>query len=80
MGGGPAGAGFRNVFGDSTTSQRYNLTVGIMARNVLNHLNLAPPVGVITSPFFGESTAMAGGYGASNAVDRRVELQARFSF
>jgi hypothetical protein len=80
MGGGPAGASFRNVFGDSTTSQRYNLTVGIMARNVLNHLNLAPPIGVITSPFFGESTAMAGGYGASNAVDRRVELQARFSF
>jgi hypothetical protein len=77
--GGP-GAGFRNVFGDSTTSQRYNLTVGIMARNVLNHLNLAPPVGVITSPFFLQSTAMAGGYGASNAVDRRVELQARFSF
>jgi hypothetical protein len=80
MGGGAAGAGFRSVFGDSTTNQRYNLTIGIMARNVLNHLNLAPPVGVITSPFRFESIQMAGGYGASNAVNRRVELQARFSF
>ena len=81
-GGGPpgGGGGFRGPFSDSTTSQRYNLTIGIQARNLLNHLNLMPPIGVITSPFFLQSTAMAGGYGASNAVDRRVELQARFSF
>ena len=78
-GGGP-GAGFRGVFGDVSTGQRYNLTVGIQARNLLNHLNLMPPIGVITSPFFLQSTAIAGGYGASNAVDRRVELQARFAF
>jgi len=81
-GGGPpgGGGGFRGPFSDSSTSQRYNLTIGIQARNLLNHLNLMPPIGVITSPFFLQSTAMAGGYGASNAVDRRVELQARFSF
>jgi hypothetical protein len=41
---------------------------------------VAAPIGVITSPFFLQSTGLAGGYGASSAVNRRVELQARFTF
>jgi hypothetical protein len=70
----------RGMFSDSTTTRRYNLTVGVMARNVFNNVNLGTPNGVITSPYFLQSTSIAGGYGASNAVNRRVELQARFTF
>ena len=70
----------RGMFSDSTTTRRYNLTVGVMARNLFNNVNLAAPNGVITSPYFLQSTAIAGGFGASNAVNRRVELQARFTF
>jgi hypothetical protein len=80
-GGGPGGwGGMRGMFSDSTTTRRYNLTVGVMARNVFNNVNLGTPNGVITSPYFLQSTSIAGGYGASNAVNRRVELQARFTF
>ena len=77
--GGPGG-GMRGMFADANTSRRYNLTIGAMARNLFNTFNPATPVGVITSPFFLQSTNIAGGYGASNAVDRRVEFQARLTF
>jgi hypothetical protein len=82
-GGGPGPGGWgggRGMFGDATTTHRYNLTIGVMARNLFNNVNLATPNGVITSPYFLQSTAINGGYGASNAVNRRVELQARFTF
>jgi hypothetical protein len=62
--------------------RRYNLTVAIAARNVLNHVNPGPVVGNINSPFFGQSTQIAGGAGAfgGSSNNRRIELQARFSF
>ena len=67
---------------NESSEHRYNLTLSIMARNVLNHENLAAPVGVITSPYFLESTRITGGFGpeavASN--QRRIDLQLRFSF
>jgi hypothetical protein len=39
-------------------------------------------VGNLASPFFGESTASAGGFGRGGAQvgNRRIELQARFNF
>ncbi|MGA2183319.1 MAG: DUF2012 domain-containing protein [Bryobacteraceae bacterium] len=80
-GGGPGGpGGMRGMFSDSTTTRRYNLTIGVSARNLFNTVNLAAPNGVISSPYFLQSTAIAGGYGASSATNRRVELQARFTF
>jgi hypothetical protein len=82
-GGGPGGwGGMRGMMSDATTTRRYNLIVGVMARNVFNNVNLGTPNGVITSPsdVFLHSATIAGGYGASNAVNRRVELQARFTF
>jgi len=84
-GGGPGGwGGMRGMFSDSTTTRRYNLIIGVMARNVFNNVNLGTPDGVITAPsdVFLHSTSLAANfaYGASNAVNRRVELQARFSF
>jgi hypothetical protein len=75
--GGPGGFG-----GGETTEHRYNLTVSINARDVLNHENLSTPVGVMTSPYFAQSTGIAGGFAAeaTSAEQRRIDLQLRFAF
>ena len=51
-----------------------------MGRNVLNNVNLAPPVGVLESPLFGKSNALAGGFFSSAASNRSIDLQMTFSF
>ena len=73
-GGGGRGGG---APGGGNTGKRYNLTATISARNAFNHVNLATPVGVLASPFFGESTAINGNSAAGN---RKVEMQLRFQF
>jgi Carboxypeptidase regulatory-like domain len=83
--GGAAGAfggGPRFFGGGGNTGKRYNLTLAIQARNLLNHLNPGPTNGIVTSPLFGESNSVAGGFGAfaESANNRRIELQARFTF
>src|SRR5262249_22093655 len=55
------GAGIASIFGPGTTNRRYNLTFSVNARNVINHANLAAPIGVVSSPNFGRSVALAGG-------------------
>ncbi len=77
---GPGGPG--GMFGSSGTG-KYNLTFSVSGRNVINHVNYAPPDGNLSSPLFGQSTSLAGGFGpyASGAAgNRKVELQLRFSF
>ena len=79
-GGGPGGPG--GMFG-AAGSGRYNLTFSISGRNVINHVNYAPPNGNLSSPVFGQSTSLASGFGpyASGAAgNRKIELQLRFSF
>ena len=75
-------SGFHSVFSDVSTTRRYNLTLSISARNLLNHVNEGPIIGQITSPLFGEANSVAGGYGAfaETANNRRLELQMRFTF
>jgi hypothetical protein len=51
-----------------------------MSRNVFNHVNLAAPVGVLKSPLFGQSTAIAGGFFGSASSNRSIDLQASFNF
>ncbi len=79
-GGGPGGP--PPGMGGESGSHRYNLTLSVMARNVLNHENLNAPVGVITSPLFLESTGITGGFGPQSVASnqRRIDLQLRFSF
>ena len=76
-GGGPGGPG-----GGETGAHRYNVTLSIMARDALNHENLGTPVGVITSPYFLQSTSIAGGFGPEtvSSNQRRIDLQLRFAF
>jgi hypothetical protein len=81
MGGGRGGPG--GMFGAENTGKRFNLTLSVSARNLLNRVNLAPPVGNLGSSLFGESTALASGFGpggASAASNRRIDLQLRFTF
>jgi hypothetical protein len=83
---GGAGGAMGGIFGAPTTSHRYNLTISMSARNLLNHDNPGPIIGAITSPLFGLANQMGGfggGYGGGfneSANNRRLELQVRFSF
>lgn len=65
---------------DQAVPRRYSLTFAVMSRNVLNHVNLAAPVGVLSSPVFGKSTAISGGFFGSSAANRSIDVQATFSF
>ncbi len=78
----PRGNG--GLFAPASTSKKYNLTVAMSGRNILNHTNQGPIIGNITSPLFGHSNQVAGspnGEGFSeNASNRRLELQIRFTY
>ncbi len=80
QGGGWHGGG--GGFGGDYTEHRYNLTLSVNARNILNHENLNTPNGALTSPYFMESTGITGGFGAESTASnqRRIELQLRFAF
>jgi len=92
-GGGGRGGGGRGGFfngGGDTTEHRYNLTVGVGVTNILNHFNPGGYQGVLSSTQFGQPTTVntgfgGGGFNGGNAAgsaanNRRIELQARFSF
>jgi hypothetical protein len=75
-GGGPGGPFSMGA----ATNRRYNLTFSVSARNILNRVNLAPPIGSLSSPLFGESNALAGGPYSFGSATRRIDLQVLFSF
>jgi hypothetical protein len=83
---GGGGRGGFGALGGGGTGKRYNLTATISARNALNHANLGTPNGTLVSPFFGQSTTLAGqgggpfGGGNGAAGNRKIELQLRFQF
>ena len=81
-GGGGEGMGciFGGGGGGGNSEQRYNLTFSIGARNAFNHMNLANPIGNLSSPKFGQSNGLAGGPFNSSAANRSVDLQMNFSF
>jgi hypothetical protein len=56
------------------------LTISGQARNLLNHPNLATPVGNLSSPLFGQSALLGGGGGNSATGIRRIELQIKLGF
>lgn len=78
------GMGIRNLIGTPSAPRRYNLTLGLSARNLLNHTNPGAITGDITSPMFGQANqvgARANGEGFSeNASNRRLEIQIRINF
>jgi hypothetical protein len=76
-GGGPGGPG--GPFGSSSSNTRYSLTLGVGARDVLNVVNLGTPIGQLSSPLFGTSNSLAGGFGPGGG-NRRIDFQVMFSF
>jgi hypothetical protein len=79
-----SGGGLRGILGTQSTSRRYNVTLSMSIRNLLNHTNPGPIIGNITSPLLGFASQI---YGAQNgegfyetANNRRLEMQIRFSF
>ena len=77
---GLSGGGGPNFWGGAPSNSRYTLEFSANARNVFNIVNLAAPVGTLTSPYFGISNQIAGGFGGGQGYNRRIDLQVRFSF
>lgn len=89
MGGGGGGdrGGMMGGFGGGGGRRPYNLNLSMQVTNPLNKVNLNNPVGNITSFRFGQSTATSGSFGGfggfgggGTTANRRIELQARFSW
>lgn len=80
----PGGRGIGGLIGTPSTSRRYNLSIGMSIRNLLNHTNPGAITGNITSPYFGFANQAAGGPNGEgfyeNANNRRLESQIRFTF
>jgi hypothetical protein len=87
---GPGGLGGRGLGGGGgfslggATDRRFALTISASALNVLNTVNLAPPVSTLGSPLFGQSISLAGGpYSAqvgNPVANRLVNVGLAFSF
>ena len=65
---------------DQEVPRKYSLTFSAMGHNVFNHTSLGAPMGTLSSPLFGRSTSIAGGFFGSASSNRSVDLQASFSF
>ncbi len=77
---GPGGGGPGGMFGGGGSGKKYNLTFSTSARNILNNVNPGQPIGTLTSPLFGESNQLAGGFFSTATANRRIDFQLRFSF
>ncbi|HEY2964634.1 MAG TPA: carboxypeptidase regulatory-like domain-containing protein [Pyrinomonadaceae bacterium] len=82
VGSGPQGGGAA-----PPAEKRYTLNVSINFQNLLNRVNLAPPIGNLSSPNFGESLALGGNFGpfgggggSTGAGNRRIYAQVRLNF
>jgi hypothetical protein len=79
--GGPLFGGGGPSFGSTSSDRRYNLTLSVNARNAFNNVNVANPNGVLGSHFFDQSTSLQGGpFSPGSSANRKIELQALFSF
>jgi hypothetical protein len=89
-GGGPGGGGPQVMMmggpGGPGGPAKYNLTLSVNFNNILNHVNFSSPVGVLTSPSFGQSLSTGGGFGGFGpgggdaGPNRKIYLNARFTF
>ena len=77
--GGPGGGGGRGMDAGAT-NHRYGLTISASARNIFNNVNVATPIGNLSSPLFGESNELAGRPYSDSTSNRRIDLQLTFTF
>ena len=78
------GRGLGGLIGTPSTSRRFNVSIGLSIRNLLNHTNPGPIIGNITSTYFGSANQIAGGQNGEGfyetANNRRLESQIKFTF
>jgi Carboxypeptidase regulatory-like domain/TonB dependent receptor len=89
-GGGLAGLGGPVGGGGGGEAKRYSMNFSVNFQNLFNHVNLNPPNGNLSSPFFGQSLSLnggfggfgggGGGFGGSGTGNRRITAQVRFNF
>ena len=85
---GPGGPGGMGGFGGGggSSEKKYTLNVGVFFQNLLNNVNLAPPIGNLSSSLFGQSQSIAGGFGGfgggggTNSGNRKISLSLRLNF
>ncbi len=88
--GGPGG-GIPGLGGGAAEGKRYSMQLSLNFSNLFNHVNLGTPVGSLSSPSFGQSLGLGGGFGGfggpgggfgggGGAGNRRVTAQLRFNF
>ncbi len=58
----------------------FNLSVGVSAQNILNHVNPSTPVGQLTSPYFGRSLTLNNEQSGSTAANRVLNMFATLNF
>jgi hypothetical protein len=94
MGGGGQrgpGGGIPGLGGSGAEGKRYSMQLSLNFSNLFNHVNLSTPVGSLSSPSFGQSLGLGGGFGGfggpgggfgggGGAGNRRVTAQLRFNF
>src|SRR6201996_1208494 len=58
----------------------WTLSFSVEAQNLFNHVNPGQPVGVLSSPLFGQSLSVATDFSALTAANRTVLLHSTFTF
>jgi hypothetical protein len=79
-GGGGRGGGGGGFGPGNPTNRRFGLTFSVSAQNIFNNVNVATPVGIVSSPIFGEANQLAGRPFSTTTANRRLDLQVLFSF
>lgn len=90
-GGGIPGLGQGGLGGGASAEKRYSLTFSVNFQNLFNNVNLIAPQGNLSSPLFGQSLGLNGGFGGfggfgggggggAGAGNRKVTAQLRFNF
>jgi len=83
-GGGMGMSGFGG--GGGSAEKKYTLNVGLFFQNLLNNVNLSTPIGSLSSPLFGQSQSIAGGFGGfgggggGNSGNRKISFSMRLNF
>jgi len=61
-------------------ARRYTMSLGIEAQNILNNVNGGTPIGVLSSPLFGQSTSLSTTQFSSTQANRILYLHLSLSF
>ncbi|QMV18429.1 hypothetical protein GOB94_06825 [Granulicella sp. 5B5] len=64
----------------SSSARPWSLTFSVEAANLLNHNNPSPPIGVLNSPYFGQSITLNAPFATNPSANRTITLRAAFSF